>query len=192
MRPEDRWTKRACWSIRPSRYPHHVLPAASAAAGRNRFRIGPAVVCKWIFRAQQYRGSLELTPDLGKLPRDVELSLFRIVQECLTNIHRHSGSSTARVRLFREPGEVYLEVRDEGKGIPADVRENLVRRGFRDGYPGNPRKATAVRGPPRSSIQRKWNPHCGCVPDDPRETTEDESQIPRQPRPPRLRSRNVL
>jgi CheY-like chemotaxis protein len=69
--------------------------------------------------------SLDLTPDLGKLPRDVELSLFRIVQECLINIHRHSGSPTARVRLFRTPGEVILEVKDEGKGIPPNLRQRI-------------------------------------------------------------------
>jgi CheY-like chemotaxis protein len=69
--------------------------------------------------------SLDLTPDLGKLPRDVELSLFRIVQECLTNIHRHSSSAAARVRIYRTPGELVLEVEDEGKGIPADIREKI-------------------------------------------------------------------
>lgn len=65
--------------------------------------------------------SLDLTPDLGKLPGDVELSLFRIVQECLTNIHRHSGSPTAQVRLYRSRGEIILGVKDEGKGIPAEI-----------------------------------------------------------------------
>jgi PAS domain S-box-containing protein len=69
--------------------------------------------------------SLDVTPDLGKLPRDVELSLFRIVQECLTNIHRHSGSQTARVRLYRALGEVILEVSDDGKGIPPDLRHKV-------------------------------------------------------------------
>jgi two-component system, NarL family, sensor kinase len=61
--------------------------------------------------------SLELAPDLGRLPRDVELSLYRIVQECLTNIHRHSRSLTATVRLYHSAGEVRLEVKDQGKGI---------------------------------------------------------------------------
>src|SRR5579864_1399885 len=64
--------------------------------------------------------SLELSPDLGRLPRDVELSLYRIVQECLTNIHRHSKSLTATVRLYRSAGEVRLEVKDRGKGIPPE------------------------------------------------------------------------
>jgi hypothetical protein len=49
----------------------------------------------------EIRVSLDLPNDLERLPRDVELSLFRIVQECLTNLHRHSGSATAQVRLAR-------------------------------------------------------------------------------------------
>ena len=60
---------------------------------------------------------LELTPDLGRLPKEVELMLFRVVQESLTNIHRHSGSRTATIRLARYPQDVVLEVRDQGQGI---------------------------------------------------------------------------
>lgn len=64
--------------------------------------------------------SLELSPDLGRLSRDLEIAIFRVLQECLTNIHRHSESPTASIRVTRGPNGVVLEVRDEGKGIPAD------------------------------------------------------------------------
>jgi PAS domain S-box-containing protein len=60
---------------------------------------------------------LEIPDDLLRLPQDYELTLFRIVQECLTNIHRHSGSATATVRLSQTRGEIVLEVRDQGRGI---------------------------------------------------------------------------
>jgi PAS domain S-box-containing protein len=60
---------------------------------------------------------LQVAPDLGRLPQDYELALFRVVQECLTNIHRHSGSSTANVKLSRTAEEIKLEVEDRGKGI---------------------------------------------------------------------------
>ena len=56
----------------------------------------------------------------GRVSGNIELAVFRIVQECLTNIHRHSGSKKARVYLAREAGRVSLEIQDEGKGIPAD------------------------------------------------------------------------
>jgi PAS domain S-box-containing protein len=69
--------------------------------------------------------SLDLPSNLERLPRDVELSLFRIVQECLTNIHRHSGSPTAHVRLSRSPGEIQLEVSDQGRGIDPEIQESF-------------------------------------------------------------------
>jgi PAS domain S-box-containing protein len=60
---------------------------------------------------------LEISPDLGRLPQDVEMTIFRIVQEALTNIHRHSGSKNATIRLFHSPQEVCLEIEDSGRGI---------------------------------------------------------------------------
>jgi PAS domain S-box-containing protein len=69
---------------------------------------------------------LELPVDLGRLPKDHELCLFRLVQECLTNIHRHSGSSTALVKLYRTPGEIRMEVRDEGRGIHQEIQSKVA------------------------------------------------------------------
>jgi len=61
--------------------------------------------------------NLELDADLGRLSSECETAIFRIVQECLTNIHRHSGSPTAGIRIGRTAREVRVEVRDQGKGI---------------------------------------------------------------------------
>jgi PAS domain S-box-containing protein len=63
---------------------------------------------------------LEVSADFGRLSKEAEIALFRVVQECLTNIHRHSGSATAAIRISRENGVVSLEVKDDGKGIPAE------------------------------------------------------------------------
>jgi two-component system NarL family sensor kinase len=52
----------------------------------------------------------------------VELALFRVVQESLTNIQRHSGSPQAKIRIERAPGKVTLEIEDKGSGIPGDLR----------------------------------------------------------------------
>ena len=68
---------------------------------------------------------LELPDNFGRLPRNLEITLFRVVQECLTNIHRHSGSSTAAIRVARSENEVRLEVRDAGKGIPTEAQTSL-------------------------------------------------------------------
>ena len=67
---------------------------------------------------------LEIAPDLGRLPRELETTIFRMVQECLTNIHRHSGSPTASIRIARNSNHVSVAVRDRGKGMSADNYRN--------------------------------------------------------------------
>lgn len=64
---------------------------------------------------------LELPELLGRLPIAAETALFRIVQESLTNVLRHSGSSVAEVRLVRDTRSITLEIRDRGKGITQRV-----------------------------------------------------------------------
>jgi two-component system NarL family sensor kinase len=61
--------------------------------------------------------SLQLATDIGRLEAETELSIFRVTQEALDNVYRHSGSSTAAVRLFRESATVVLEVADQGRGM---------------------------------------------------------------------------
>src|SRR5258708_4935837 len=60
--------------------------------------------------------------DLGRLSQDSETAVFRVVQECLTNVHRHSGSAVAKIRIARSDGHVRVEVEDRGKGIPPEKR----------------------------------------------------------------------
>ena len=67
----------------------------------------------------QIEVDFELAPDLGRLPRDAEIAIFRLVQESLTNIHRHAASPTASVRIFREGDQVQVRITDQGKGMPA-------------------------------------------------------------------------
>jgi PAS domain S-box-containing protein len=63
---------------------------------------------------------LEIPKDLGRLPTDMETAIFRIVQECLTNIHRHSGSKTASIRVIPGDHRILVLAQDCGKGIPAE------------------------------------------------------------------------
>ncbi|PWT85027.1 MAG: hypothetical protein C5B58_03750 [Acidobacteria bacterium] len=60
---------------------------------------------------------LDISSNFERLPPELETAIFRIVQECLTNIHRHSGSRVAGVRLARDGNEVKVEVSDKGKGM---------------------------------------------------------------------------
>jgi signal transduction histidine kinase len=58
-----------------------------------------------------------------RLPPDSELALFRVLQESLTNVHRHSGSDAADVRLLMQDGSAVLEIEDKGKGFNPTVFE---------------------------------------------------------------------
>jgi len=60
---------------------------------------------------------LDVPEEFGRLPRDLEIAIFRLVQECLTNIHRHSNSKTAAIRVAREGDGIMVEIRDQGHGM---------------------------------------------------------------------------
>ena len=79
---------------------------------------------------------LNISDDFGRLPADLELAIFRVVQECLTNIHRHSDSKTAVVRVARDRETVSVEVRDTGKGISCTRLAEIRSRGSGVGIAG--------------------------------------------------------
>lgn len=62
---------------------------------------------------------LEVPSDVGRISSEAEIALFRVVQECLTNVYRHSGSTSCSIKLDREDDRLRLEIRDGGKGMPA-------------------------------------------------------------------------
>src|SRR5947199_2899664 len=72
---------------------------------------------------------LDLPAEFGRLPRESETAIFRVVQECLTNIHRHSGSSTAKIRLHQHENQVLVEIEDKGKGIPQEKQQEMATEG---------------------------------------------------------------
>ena len=78
----------------------------------------------WYLRGLNERSGLDIRlkvpQDFGRLPREMELVVFRLVQECITNVHRHSGSKSAVVRLSRAKDKVTVEVQDRGRGISAE------------------------------------------------------------------------
>ena len=63
---------------------------------------------------------VDIADDIERLGNDMEIAIFRVVQESLTNVHRHSGSSSASLRFSREDGHVRLEIQDAGEGIPLE------------------------------------------------------------------------
>ena len=64
---------------------------------------------------------LRIDENFSQLPGEVEISIYRIVQECLTNIHRHSGSPTARIRVEQHAAEIQIEIQDDGRGMPEKI-----------------------------------------------------------------------
>jgi signal transduction histidine kinase len=94
---------------------------------------GFSSAAKWYLEGFSQRSGIEvrmnLPEDVGRLPKPIELGLFRVLQESLTNIHRHSGSVKAEVILTLFRDKVILEVRDYGKGIPRELLENFRTKG---------------------------------------------------------------
>jgi PAS domain S-box-containing protein len=68
---------------------------------------------------------LEIAPEVERLDVNVETALFRVVQESLHNVHRHSGSGTCEVHLGLEDGQLVLEIRDFGRGLPPGTGDAL-------------------------------------------------------------------
>ena len=91
---------------------------------------------RWYLDGFSERGDINaelvISDEFGRLPQDLETALFRIIQECLTNIHRHSGSKTATVQLFRSAEEVQVEVRDFGKGMAGELSHGIGLRGMKE------------------------------------------------------------
>ena len=85
---------------------------------------GIASAARWFVEGFARRSGIQVDCDIPEKmerpPRDCELVLFRVLQESLTNVHRHSGASAARVCLKRDTGQFELEVGDNGKGIPEE------------------------------------------------------------------------
>jgi PAS domain S-box-containing protein len=85
---------------------------------------GLAEAIRWYIEGLSQRSGLaiefHIAKDVGRLGQETEMALFRIVQECLTNVHRHSGSGKAAIRIARSGDRVSLEVADKGKGLSAD------------------------------------------------------------------------
>jgi signal transduction histidine kinase len=84
----------------------------------------------WYVRGFSERSKIEVDlrfpEDFGRLSRDLETAIFRVVQECLTNIHRHSGSAVARIVIAHSDGQVRIEVEDKGNGIPLQKRTEIM------------------------------------------------------------------
>ena len=114
--------------------------------------VGFSSAAKWYLEGFSERSGVQVTVDLpenlGRLPRDLELGLFRVLQESLTNIHRHSKSSRAQVTLQSLPGKVILRVKDFGNGIVPERLKAFQAKGtgFGIGLSGMRERVRELRG----------------------------------------------
>ena len=86
--------------------------------------VGFACAAEWYIEGFAKRSGINVRADIAnpreRLPKSVEIALFRVLQESLTNVHRHSGASDASIHFLHEGDAVILEIRDFGKGIPEE------------------------------------------------------------------------
>jgi len=91
--------------------------------------VGIASAARWYVEGFGLRSGLKLTLDAPndpvRLPDAIELALFRVLQEALTNVHRHSGASNADILIRRSSGQVILEVNDNGHGMSQEMLDRF-------------------------------------------------------------------
>jgi signal transduction histidine kinase len=90
--------------------------------------------------------SLTVSEKFERLPSDMELVIFRVVQESLTNVLRHSGSKTASVRVSRDADRIVVEVQDKGRGISADRLAEIQAQGSGVGIGGMRERLRHLKG----------------------------------------------
>jgi PAS domain S-box-containing protein len=111
---------------------------------------GISSALSWYVQGLAERSSLEIDlkvpANFGRLPSDLELLLFRLVQESLTNIHRHSGSKTALIRIEREENTVHLRIEDQGRGMTPERLAEIQSHGTGVGIRGMRERVRHFRG----------------------------------------------
>ena len=69
--------------------------------------------------------NLDIPPGLRRMPAEIEIALFRALQEALTNVHRHASTPKVDIRLALDPNQIRMEIQDYGQGIPAEILRHL-------------------------------------------------------------------
>jgi PAS domain S-box-containing protein len=90
---------------------------------------GFASAARWFVTGFSQRSgipvTLEISPELPRLPEAIEIALFRVLQESLTNVHRHSRASSAEIRVETDAEQITIEIHDLGRGVPAHILHQL-------------------------------------------------------------------
>jgi PAS domain S-box-containing protein len=102
--------------------------------------MGLRAALAWYVEGLKQRAGLDIhlsiDDDFPRPSRELELTIFRVIQECLTNIHRHAGSQAAYISIARDHEQVLVEVRDDGRGISSQDLKRIRERGAGVGLRG--------------------------------------------------------
>lgn len=118
--------------------------------------LGLRAALVWYVEGLEQRAGIQVrlsVTEFGRLPAELELAIFRVVQECLTNIHRHSNSKTADINICADGAGFVIEVRDFGKGISAEHLAELQNRGGGVGLRGMRERVRPYAGEVRIDSQ---------------------------------------
>jgi signal transduction histidine kinase len=111
---------------------------------------GLSYALRWYVEGLVERSGLEIDlkiPDsFERLSREMELIIFRVVQESLTNIHRHSGSKSASIRIERQDENVHVTVQDNGKGMSPEKLAEIQSQGKGVGLRGMRERVRSLQG----------------------------------------------
>lgn len=112
--------------------------------------VGISSALSWYVQGLAERSSLDIdlkiSENFGRLPSEMELVIFRLVQECLTNIHRHSESKIALIRVEREENAVHIKVEDRGSGMSPERLAEIQSQGTGVGIRGMRERVRHLRG----------------------------------------------
>jgi signal transduction histidine kinase len=112
--------------------------------------VGISSALEWYLQGLTERSGLQIdlkvSENFGRLPSEMELLIFRLVQESLTNIHRHSGSKTALIRLERDENAVQVKIEDQGKGMSPERLAEIQSQGTGVGIRGMRERVRHFRG----------------------------------------------
>jgi PAS domain S-box-containing protein len=145
---------------------------------------GLAAALQWYLDGVSERSRLSVTltmPEgLQRFSRDAELAIFRVVQECLTNIHRHSGSKSATIHLSLAEGNISVEVRDCGKGMSAEKLSGIRSNASGVGIRGMSERVRQLGGKISIQSDNSGTTVSLSLPSDPLHSTRDDSRRPRE------------
>ena len=120
--------------------------------------MGLSSALAWYIEGLQERSGLpihlSIPENFGRVPRDLELVIFRLVQECLTNIHRHSGASSASIRVERLSHLISVQITDNGHGMPPEKLAEIQSGGFGVGLRGMRERVRQFHGEMRIESEK--------------------------------------